>query len=68
MRLVAFVLKLPPDRFHRKLYDPWLERYLTVEEAVQEFFLIHWQEHLQMIRDAEDKGFYEPSAARTTSV
>jgi len=64
-RLVAFVLRLPPDKFQRKLYDPWLECYLTVEESVQEFFLIHWQNHLKTVRDAEDKGFYEPTAAGT---
>jgi len=62
-RLIAFVLRLTPDQFQHKLYDPWLECYLTVEESVQEFFFIHWEGHLQTVRDAEDKGFYEPPAS-----
>lgn len=67
-RILAFVLKLPPDQMHRKAYDPWIQSYLTVEDAVQEFFLIHWQGHLQTVRDAEDKGFFEPTAATTHQV
>ncbi len=65
-RLIAFVLRLTPDQFRRKMHDPWLESYLTIEEAVQEFFFIHWEGHLQTVRDAEDKGFYEPSASGKT--
>lgn len=66
--LIAFVLRLPPDKSHRKLYDPWLESYLTVEEAVQEFFLIHWQGHLQTVRQVDDRPYHEPSAAQNEVV
>jgi hypothetical protein len=64
-RLIAFVLHLPARQFVRKVYAPCLESYLTLEEAVQEFLLIHWQGHLQTMREVDDKGFYEPGAIST---
>jgi hypothetical protein len=62
--LISFILRLPSDKSHRKLYDPWIESYLTVEDAVQEFFLIHWQGHLATVRQVEDARFHEPAAVK----
>ncbi len=60
-RLADFIMRLPMDRFSRMVYDPAISAYLTVEQAVQELFLYHWQDHLQTLRRAEDM-FYEPPA------
>lgn len=60
-RLADFIMRLPMDRFSRMVYDPAISAYLTVEQAVQELFLYHWQDHLETLRQAEDT-FYEPPA------
>ena len=60
-RLADFIMRLPMDRFSRMVYDPAISAYLTVEQAVQELFLYHWQDHLQTLRQAEDM-LYEPPA------
>ena len=58
-RITDFVLHLPMDRFTRTVYHPALGTYLTLEQAMQEFFYHHWLEHLQTMRQVEDI-FYEP--------
>ncbi|GIL14507.1 MAG: hypothetical protein BroJett038_32270 [Chloroflexota bacterium] len=58
-RIVEFVLHLPMDKFTRLVYHPSLGTYLTLEQAMQEFFYYHWQGHLQTMREVEDI-FYEP--------
>ena len=60
----AFILRLPVDKFSKLVYDPALEVTLTVEQAVQEFFLYHWLEHLETLRQVDDIH-YEPPAGRT---
>lgn len=55
-RIAKFILQLPVDKFSRRVYDPPIDRYLTVEQAVQEFFLFHWQDHLRTMHIAE--GIY----------
>jgi hypothetical protein len=57
--IADFILKLPVDRFSRMVHDPALGKTVTIEQAVQEFYLFHWQEHLATLRGAEDV-FYEP--------
>ncbi len=52
-RITDFIRHLPMDRFTREVYDPTSEAYLTVERAVQVFFLFHWQEHLAEMQRAE---------------
>jgi hypothetical protein len=37
---------------------------LTVEQAVQEFFLYHWRDHLNTMRQVDDIH-YEPPTGRT---
>ncbi|MBL8165342.1 MAG: hypothetical protein JNJ61_25390 [Anaerolineae bacterium] len=59
--LISFVEKLPVEQFSKLVYHPVIEQYLTVEQAVQEFFLFHWREHLASIRAVDDVR-YEPPA------
>lgn len=59
--LAAFIEKLPVEQFSRLVYNPASEQYLTIEQAVQEFFLFHWRDHLATMRAADDVR-YEPPA------
>lgn len=58
-RIVNFLMTLPLDRFTREVYHPPTRSYLTVERALQQYFLFHWQEHLQTMQKAEGI-YYEP--------
>lgn len=51
-RIEAFIAHLPMDRFSRKIYHPFVGA-LTVERAMQEYFVFHWQGHLQTICEIE---------------
>jgi hypothetical protein len=57
--IADFIRGLPVNRLSRMVHDPALGKFLTVEQAVQEFYLFHWQGHLATLRGAEDV-FYEP--------
>lgn len=48
-RIADLILNLPVDRFSRSVYVPTVG-VLTVEKALQYFFLFHWQHHLQDLR------------------
>jgi hypothetical protein len=58
-KITDFILRLPMDRFSKPLYHPALETTLTVEQAIQEYFLYHWREHLHTMRLTDDIH-YEP--------
>lgn len=58
-RVADFILRLPVSKFSKVVYDPPRDRYLTVEQALQEFFLYHWHEHLKTMREVEGIS-YEP--------
>lgn len=58
-RIIEFVMRLPMERFTRTVHHPALGTYLTLEQAMQEFFYYHWLGHLQTMREVEDI-FYEP--------
>ena len=58
-RIIDFIMTLPMDRFSREVYHPPSQSYLTVEKALQQYFLFHWQEHLQTLRRVEGI-YYEP--------
>jgi hypothetical protein len=45
--------ELPIDKFSAQVYSPYVESYTTVEKAIQDFFVYHWQEHIQTMREAE---------------
>ena len=60
-RIINFIMTLPLERFSRTIYHPQGDEYLTVEKALQQYFLFHWQEHLQTIQRGEGI-YYEPPA------
>ena len=57
--LADFVVRMPMDKFTVQVYHPPSNKYLTVEQALQVFFLHHWQGHLQTMREVEGLH-YEP--------
>lgn len=63
-RLIEFVMLLPIDRFTREVYYPPDALYLTLERAVQQYFLFHWQEHLETMHHVEGI-YYEPPGTST---
>ncbi len=63
-QVIDFIQKMSPERYDRLVYDPALGVFLTIEQALQEFFLEHWREHLATMRAVDDRGGYEPSARR----
>lgn len=51
--LESFIMRLPLDKFSRQVFYPPLNRYLTIEQALQVLFLHHWQDHLQTMLAVE---------------
>lgn len=58
-RVVDFIMTLPLDRFSRPVYHPQTGSSVTIERALQLYFLFHWQEHLDTLRRGAGV-FYEP--------
>jgi hypothetical protein len=63
-RIADFILQTPVKGFSKRFYYPPINRYVTVEQALQVLFLHHWQQHLKTIEGAEGY-FYEPPANPT---
>ncbi len=63
-RIVDFIMTLPIDRFTAKVYHPPTNSYLTIERALQQYFLFHWQDHLQTMQKVEGI-YYEPPTSST---
>jgi hypothetical protein len=63
-RICDFIMTLPMGRFTHEVYHPPSRSYLTVERALQQYFLFHWQEHLQTMQRVEGI-YYEPPGAST---
>lgn len=61
-RIADFIRHTPIERFSRPVFDPALNQYLTVEQSLCEYYVYHWQEHLQTLEKAEGL-YYEPPAA-----
>ena len=57
--LANFILTLPIDKFTVQVYHAPSAKFLTVEQAMQQLFLHHWQDHLRTMREAEGL-YYEP--------
>lgn len=57
-RIADFILRLPVDRFSKAVYYPPFEQYTTVERVLQDYFVFHWQEHLQTMLRVE--GIQQP--------
>lgn len=62
-QIAEFILRLPIDRFSKQVYYPPADTYLTVERALQAFFLFHWHEHLQIMQKVEGIYYEPPSSA-----
>jgi hypothetical protein len=58
-RIADFIQRLPVGKFSKPVYDPPLSKYLTVEQALQEFFVYHWHGHLKTLQEV-DGIHYEP--------
>ena len=54
--IADFIMRVPVKQFSKMLYDPAIDKTLTVEQAIQEFFLYHWQGHLAEMRAREVMG------------
>ncbi len=52
-RIADLILNLPVSQFTKFVYSPQDNGYITVERALQRFFLFHWQEHLETLRVSE---------------
>lgn len=58
-RIADFILYLPMDRFTREINYPPTGEMMTIERAVQQYFLFHWQHHLKTLQNGEGVS-YEP--------
>lgn len=54
-RIADFIRHVPMNRLSRMLYHPVVGP-LTVEHAIQEYFLYHWKGHLQTMLETENMG------------
>ncbi|HRL12906.1 MAG TPA: DinB family protein [Aggregatilineales bacterium] len=52
-RLADFITHLPMDRLSKPVWHPLKRKYLTIEQALQEYCLFHWHMHLQTIHETE---------------
>lgn len=52
-RIGDFILQLPVSKFSTPVYSPIQGMYITVERAIQTFFLFHWRGHLQTIHEVD---------------
>lgn len=57
-RIADFIMRLPVDQFSKSVYYSPFEQYTTVEKILQDFYLYHWQDHLQTMRMVE--GIQQP--------
>jgi predicted phosphohydrolase len=48
-----FIRDLPIEKFTLQVFYPPMNKYLTIEQALQVLFLHHWQGHLQTMLDVE---------------
>ncbi len=55
--IADFIMRLPVDQFAKPVFAPVGQTYITVEQGLQEFFLYHWQDHLQTMRQVEDMRY-----------
>lgn len=52
-RLADFITHLPIDRLSKPVWHPLQRKYLTIEQALQEYCLFHWHTHLETIYNTE---------------
>jgi hypothetical protein len=52
-RIEKFIRELPVERFTRQIFDPTQQKQITLEQAVQSFFLHRWQRRLHQMQLVE---------------
>jgi len=52
-RIAKFLLNLPVSKFSIQIFDPPMNKFITLEQYIQERFLFHWQRHLNTMQRAE---------------
>ncbi len=52
-QIIEFIESLPMDRFTADVHHPGIKEPLTVERALQMYFLHHWQAHLRIMQQVE---------------
>jgi hypothetical protein len=57
-----FIQHIPVDKFSKMVFDPALQTDLTVEQALQEFFVYHWRDHLDTMRKVDDMHYEPPTS------
>lgn len=62
--IADFIMNVPMKRFSKLVYHPPTQQYLTVEKAMQQYFVFHWQDHLDTIQSVEGMS-YEPPKRST---
>jgi hypothetical protein len=55
-RIVDFIMGLSMDKFTTRVWDPRQQEFTTIEKALQDFLLYHWQGHLDDMREIEGQG------------
>lgn len=57
--IIAFIQALPQDKYDTPVYSVLDQGYITLEQAVQLYYLFHWHDHYRTMRQV-DGIFYEP--------
>ncbi|RMF81897.1 MAG: hypothetical protein D6737_03600 [Chloroflexi bacterium] len=52
-RISEFIMQVPMNKFSLTVFDPPSSRYITVEQAMQKWFLFHWHEHFRTMQIGE---------------
>jgi hypothetical protein len=60
-RIADFILYLPMDRFTREVHYPPTGEMMTIERAVQQYFLFHWRDHLRTLQGGEGVSYEPPT-------
>ncbi len=60
-KIADFIMTVPMERFSKQVYHPPSAGFLTVEKALQQYFLFHWQEHLDTVRAVEGISYQPPT-------
>jgi hypothetical protein len=63
-RISAFILALPIEKFTAPVWHPPSRAYLTVERALQAYFLFHWEEHLATMHKVDGIHYEPPNFGR----
>ncbi len=64
-RIIDLIMRLPMQQYSKSVYYAPFEMYTTVERVLQDYFVYHWQEHLQTMHIVE--GIPLPPEPRSDS-